>query len=130
MAKAIADGIGNEGVSVRVMGLDGCHRSDVMTELLDAKAIVLGSATLNNGMMPRMADLLAYIKGLRPVGKLGAAFGSYGWGGEAPRLLDAFLAEMKFEIACECLRVVYVPTAEDLQACVELGRKIGSMVKG
>lgn len=129
MAKSIADGIADEGVRVRVMGLDACHRSDVITELLDAKAIVLGSATLNNGMLPRMADMLAYMKGLRPTGKIGAAFGSYGWGGEAPRLLDAFLAEMKFEIAGECLRVNYVPTPEDLLKCVELGRKIGQLVK-
>jgi len=129
MARAVADGIQDEGVCVLVMPLAECHRSDVITELLDARAIVLGSATLNNGMMPRMADMLAYMKGLRPVGKIGAAFGSYGWGGEAPRLLDAFLAEMKFETAGECLRVNYVPTQEDLLRCVELGRKIGEMVK-
>ena len=129
MARAIADGIESEGVVVKLMGLDSCHRSDVMTELLDARAVVLGSATLNNGMMPRMADMLAYMKGLRPTGKIGAAFGSYGWGGEAPRLLDAFLAEMKFESAGECLRVNYVPTADDLTKCVELGAKVGAMVK-
>ena len=129
MARAIADGIESEGVVVKLMGLDSCHRSDVMTELLDARAVVLGSATLNNGMMPRMADMLAYMKGLRPTGKIGAAFGSYGWGGEAPRLLDAFLAEMKFESAGECLRVNYVPTADDLTKCVELGAKVAAMVK-
>jgi len=130
MARAIADGIAGEGVHTKLMGLDICHRSDVMTELLDARAVVLGSATLNNGMMPRMADMLAYMKGLRPTGKIGAAFGSYGWGGEAPRLLDAFLAEMKFESAFECLRVNYVPSEEDLAKCVELGAKVGAMVKG
>lgn len=129
MARAIADGIENAGVSVQLMDLGSCHRSDVITEVLDAKAVVLGSATLNNGILPRMADLLAYIKGLRPVGKIGAAFGSYGWGGEAPRLLDTFLAEMKFEVAGECVRVNYVPTGEDLQKCVELGGKVGDMVK-
>lgn len=129
MANAIADGIRDEGVCVQVMNLAQSNRSDVMTELLDAKAVVLGSATLNNGMLPRMGDLLTYMKGLRPVGKIGAAFGSFGWGGEAPRLLDAFLAEMKFESAGECLRVNYVPVKEDLVKCVELGRKVGEMVK-
>ncbi len=129
MARAIADGIEGKGVETKLMGLDYCHRSDVMTEILDARAVVLGSATLNNGMMPRMADMLAYMKGLRPTGKIGAAFGSYGWGGEAPRLLDAFLTEMKFESAGECIRVNYVPSPDDLARCMELGGKVGAMVK-
>ncbi len=129
MAQSIADGIANAGVHVMLMSLEACHRSDIMTELLDARAVVLGSATLNNGMLPRMADMIAYMKGLRPTGKIGAAFGSYGWGGEAPRLLDAFIAEMKFESAGECLRVNYVPSKDDLSKCVEFGSKIGAMVK-
>ena len=69
------------------------------------------------------------MKGQRPLGKIGAAIGSYGWGGEAPRLLDTFIADMKYESAGECLRVNYVPTPENLAACVELGRRFGAMVK-
>ncbi len=129
MADAIVDGIRESGAAVVLMPLSEYHRSDVMTELLDCKAVVLGSATLNNGMLPRMADMITYMKGLRPLGKIGAAFGSYGWGGEAARLLDTFLAEMKYESAGECLRVNYVPTDDDLAACVELGRKVGTMIK-
>jgi len=130
MASAIADGIAETGVSVKVMDLSVTHRSDIITELLDSKALVLGSATLNNGMLPRMADMLCYMKGLRPVGKIGAAFGSYGWGGEASRLINAALEELKFDIADEPLRVNYVPTEEDLANCAELGRKVGSQCKG
>lgn len=130
MAHAIAEGIRGGGVEAVVMGLESCHRSDVITELLDAKAIVLGSATLNNGMLPRMADLVAYMKGLRPTGRVAAAFGSYGWGGEAPRLLEAFLTEMKFDIASECLRLNYVPTTDDLEKCREMGGKVAAKVKG
>lgn len=130
MAYAIADGIRNAGVETVVMNLESAHRSDVITELLDSRAIVLGSATLNNGMLPRMGDLLTYMKGLRPAGRVGAAFGSYGWGGEAPRLLDAFLAEMKFDIAAECLRVNYVPTEENIQKCREFGAQVAAKIKG
>jgi flavorubredoxin len=129
MADAIVEGLNETGIEVRLMPLSQYHRSDVMTELLDCKAVVFGSATLNNGMMPKMADMLTYMKGLRPLGKIGAAFGSYGWGGEAPRLLDTFIADMKYESAGECLRVNYVPTPENLAACVELGRRVGAMVK-
>ncbi|MCE5200502.1 MAG: flavodoxin domain-containing protein [Armatimonadota bacterium] len=126
MAHAVADGLSAEGVCVKVMSLQSSHRSDVVTELLDAKAMVLGSPTLNNGILPQMADLLCYVKGLRPTGKIGAAFGSYGWGGESIKLLTVALEEMKFQMADSGLRVNYVPTADDLAACTELGRKVAA----
>jgi flavorubredoxin len=122
MARAIADGLQTEGVCVKVMDLAAFHRSDIITELLDSKAILLGSSTLNNNMLPRIADLLCYMKGLRPAPKLAAAFGSYGWGGEAVKLINAAFEEMKFEIVDPGLRVNYVPSEEDLAKCTELGK--------
>ncbi len=130
MARAVADGIQGTGVSVQLMNLASTHRSDVMTELLDSKAVVLGSSTLNNNMLPRMADLLTYMKGLRPAPRIAAAFGSYGWGGEAVKQINAVFEEIKFEVLDEGLRVNYVPTAQDMAACVELGGKIGKAVIG
>jgi len=129
MAMAFAEGLEAEGVSVKVCDLSVSHRADVMTELLDAKAVVFGSSTINNSVLPRVADMLAYMKGLRPAGKIGAAFGSYGWGGEGVKYVAAMLEEMKFEMIDEPLKVVYVPTADDLARCTELGRKIGQAVK-
>ncbi len=130
MARAVADGIQEEGVSVKLMSLGAAHRSDVITDLLDSRAIVLGSSTINNNMLPRMADLLCYMKGLRPASKIAAAFGSYGWGGEAVKLINAAFEEMKFEIVDQGVRVQYVPTADDLATCQELGRRIAAAVKG
>jgi flavorubredoxin len=126
MARAVADGIQESGMSVRVMKLGECHRSDVVTELLDAKAVVLGSSTLNNNMLPRMADLLCYVKGLRFAPKIAAAFGSYGWGGEAVKHLNEAMEEMKFNVIAPGARVTYVPTDADLDGCRELGRKVAA----
>jgi len=128
MARAVADGLQAEGVSVKVMDLASCHRSDVVTELLDSKAVLFGSSTLNNNMLPRMADLLCYVKGLRPAPKLAAAFGSYGWGGEAVKQINAAFEEMKFEIVDPGIRVNYVPTEDDLAKCAELGRNTAKRV--
>ncbi len=128
MAKAVAEGIQKQGVAVKLMNLQSVHRSDVVTELQDSRALVVGSPTLNNGLMPRVADVLTYLKGLRPAGKVGAAFGSYGWGGEAVKLVNAGLTEMNVELLHDGLRVNYVPTEADLAQCVELGEKIGSAV--
>lgn len=124
MANAFADGLVSAGMSVQVMGMAACNRSDVITELMDARLLGLGSPTLNNSILPRMADLLCYIKGLRPAKRKGFSFGSYGWGGEAVGLLNKGLEEMHFELAHPGYRIRYVPTREDLDRCRQLGRAI------
>jgi len=129
MAKAICDGLIGGGVSTQLMDLRVTHRSDVITELLDTAAVVIGSSTLNNGMLPRMADMLCYMKGLRPLNKVGAAFGSYGWSGEAVKHMTKYLEEMRIKVIHPGLSVLYVPTHEKLRECVELGREIAKAVK-
>ncbi len=124
MAYAISEGLKAEGIDFKLFNLRLNHRSDVMTEVLDAGALVLGSPTLNNGMMPTMADLLCYMKGLRPTGKIGAAFGSYGWSGEAVKQITEAMTEMNMQVE-EGVRVQYAPRKEDLDKCFELGRQIG-----
>lgn len=129
MAKAIEDGLIDNGISVKLMDLAVNHRSDVITELLDAKAVIFGSSTLNNGMLPRMADMLCYLKGLRPRDRVAAAFGSYGWSGEAVRLINKELEDMKLNVVHPGVRVRYVPKHETLRECVELGAEVAKAVK-
>jgi flavorubredoxin len=128
MATAIVSGIVKEGVPAKPLHLRKWHRSEVMTEVFDAKAVVVGSPTLNNQLYPSLADFLTYMKGLKPQNKLGAAFGSYGWSGEAVKMLNNELEAMKFEMIDPGLKIQYVPDKEALQACYELGRKIGKAV--
>lgn len=125
MAAEIADGIRSTGASVRVMPLDAFTRSDVAAEVLDAGALVVGSPTINNDLYPRTADVLTYLRGLRPKNKLGAAFGSYGWSGESVAKINEYLNAMKAELVTDGLKVKYVPGAPELQACFELGKTIG-----
>ena len=128
MAKAVADGIQDEGVSVDLLDLTVNHRSEIMASVLDAKAIVLGSPTLNNGLLPRMAGFLMYMRGLKPANKIGAAFGSYGWSGEAVKELNGLLEGMKVELVADGLRTVYVPDEKALEEAVNLGRTVGRRV--
>jgi flavorubredoxin len=128
MARAVVSGLVAEGVSVKLMNLRVNHRSDILTEVLDAKAVIFGSPTLNNNMMPRMADILTYLKGLRPKGKVGAAFGSYGWSGEAVKHINAVMEEMGIELVEPGLKIKNVPAHDRLRECVELGREIGKSV--
>ena len=124
MARAIADGLASGGVTVRVLPLRVASRSDVATEMLDAGALLVGSPTLNNGLFPTVADVLTYLKGLKPRNLVGAAFGSYGWSGEATRQLEEMLGEMKVELAAEALKVKYVPDDEALAASFALGSAV------
>ena len=130
MANAIVAGISQEGVPAKPLHLRKWHRSEVMTEIFDAGAIVVGSPTLNNQLFPSLADLLVYMKGLKPLNKIGAAFGSYGWSGEAVKMINRELEDMKFDVIDPGLRIQYVPDKEALEACYELGRKIGKAVNG
>lgn len=130
MANAIASGIKSEGVESRPIHLRKWHRSDVMTEAMDAGAIIVGSPTLNNGLFPTVSDFLTYMKGLKPRNKMGAAFGSYGWSGEAVRLVKKELEAMKFEIIKPELRIQYVPDKEGLEACYRFGQEVGALING
>jgi flavorubredoxin len=124
MAEAMVDALGQEGVDARPIHLRSCHRSDIITEVVDAGAIVVGSPTINNGLFPTVSDFLTYMKGLRPKNKVGAAFGSYGWSGEAVKLIHRELEEMKCHLVDPGLRLQYVPDDQGTEACRELGRKI------
>jgi flavorubredoxin len=130
MARAISEGIAVEGVSVKPIHLRGSHRSEIMTEVLDARAVVVGSPTLNNQLFPTVSDFLTYMKGLKPKNKIGAAFGSYGWSGESVKMINQELEEMKFEIIDPGIRIQYVPDQKAKEACFEFGSKIGKAIKG
>ena len=125
MAFEIADGIRSTGAKVKVMALDGHSRSDVAAEMLDVGALVVGSPTINNGLFPRTADVLTYLKGLRPKNLIGAAFGSFGWSGEAVAQINDYLKAMNVELVSDGLKLKYVPAEAELAQAYELGKLIG-----
>ncbi|MEA4878458.1 MAG: flavodoxin domain-containing protein [Aminobacterium sp.] len=128
MARHIAEGLINKGIETHVMDLRVTHHSDVMTEILDARGLLLGSPTLNTGYLPRMADLVCYVKGLRPIKKVGAAFGSYGWAGESLKLLNQELEAMKINIVHPGIKVKYVPRESDLHECFAMGESVAEAI--
>jgi flavorubredoxin len=129
MARAITSGIESEEVNVRLMNTRKWHRSDIMTEIIDAGAMAVGSPTLNNSIFPVIADVMTYIKGLRPQNKIAAAFGSYGWSGEAVKIINQDFQEMKLDIIDPGVKVQYVPDEADLNRCFDLGVKLAKTLK-
>jgi flavorubredoxin len=126
MARAIGDGLAAGGASVKLMPLKSCHRSDVAAEMLDAGALVVGSPTLNTGLFPTVADALTYLKGLKPRNLVGAAFGSYGWAGEAVSQIKQYLDDMKVEQVGDGLKVKYRPDEQALSECRALGLAVAA----
>ena len=122
MARAIHAGATLSGVEAKLLPIRRSTLTTLATEVLDAAAIAFGSATLNRGMMPMAAAVLTYFKGLRPTGKAGFAFGSYGWGTDAAEAINEELGKMGWEIIREPLRAQYRPGPDVLAACLEAGR--------
>ena len=128
MAKAIAESLAEEGIRVKLLNVDDAHRSEVLYEVLEAGALIAGSPTLNNHMMPQMADVMTYMKGLKPANLTGAVFGSFGWSGESLKDLEATLAAMKVEIVADTVSVRHVPDGDVLNKCRELGKTVAAQL--
>ncbi len=115
MAGALASALGSQGIEVKLFNLKKWHHSEVMNHVWDTAAVLAGSPTHNNGLMPLVANMLTYMQGLRPKNKLGAAFGSYGWSGEAPAKIQEWLQQMGMQTVLEPIRIQHVPGQEDYQ---------------
>ena len=129
MARAIEEGIASEGVEVKMLKLRCTENTDIVTEIVDSKAVILGSPTLNNGMFPSMGQFLTYEGGLKPKGKAWYFFGSFGWGGGAVRNMIKMAKEFGLEVQEPGIELKWVPTAEELKKCFEFGQVIGQKIK-
>ncbi len=129
MAEAIVEGASVEGVEAKLIFVRASGMTEIATEVLDAAAIAFGSATLNMGMMPMMGAVLTYLKGLRPAGKAGFAFGSFGWSKGGAEAIDEYLKAMRFEILREPLKSRWSPTEDVLQECRTAGRMLAEKAK-
>ena len=117
------------GIEVQLVHIRQSSLTRIATEVLDAAAVAFGSSTLNQGMMPMAGAVLTYLKGLRPVGKVGFAFGSYGWSRGGPEAVDEYLHAMKWEVLREPLKARYRPTPDVLDECRAAGRMLAQKAK-
>jgi len=129
MARAIAEGATSQGVEVKLLKLRASSYSEAVTEVLDSKAVLVGSPTINNGIFPTIGGFLTYVTGLKPKGKLWGFFGSFGWGGGAVKGMIKMAKEAGFEVYEQSVEVKYVPDAMDLKKCFEFGQQIAQKIK-
>lgn len=129
MAEAIGDGLTAEGIPYKMFHMAVSDRNDVIAEVFKAKAIIVGSPTFNQGLLPSISPILEELKGLKFQNKVSAAFGAYGWSGEAVGLIEEILSRSKIPIVAESVRAKWQPKADDLARCRELGGKVGQVIK-
>jgi len=124
MAEEIAKGAALDGVEVEVFDVTEVELGDVLDRIEAAQALIVGSPTVNGDALKPVWDLLSSLATVRLRGKVGAAFGSYGWSGEAVSMIEDRLKGLKFKVPQPGLKFVLVPTVEELESCREFGRKI------
>jgi len=129
IAYSIYEGIEETGVPVSLYNLKYNHISDIITEVLSSKLIILGSPTLNNSMLPTMGEFLTYLKGLKPKERIGFVFGSYGWGGQAVGEIENILKQLKWDMPEKSLNLNYVPDKKELDYVKKIGNNLGNFLK-
>jgi len=131
MAEAIAKGIteADQTVAVKLFNVARADKNDVITEIFKSKAILIGSPTVNKGILSAVAGILEEIKGLRFKNKKAAAFGCYGWSGEAVKILSDRLKEGGFQLLNDGIREIWNPNTESVDNCIRFGRDIALNIK-
>lgn len=122
MAEAVAQGAMEFPVDVKLFNMDTVNNTKLVTEMMDCAAFAAGSPTLNQGLMPRMASALTYLRGLKPTGKAGFAFGSFGWASKGAEECATYLQAMQAEPVMPTVNCRFAPTEEVLEKCREAGR--------
>ncbi|MFH1874452.1 MAG: FprA family A-type flavoprotein [Pseudomonadota bacterium] len=129
MALAIAEGISSKGIGCKIFDLKITDISEIMKEILEAKAIIVGSPTLNNGMLPTVGGFLTYLKGLKPQNRIGFTFGSFGWGGGSVKAIEAELKATGIELVKEAITAKYIPDENELENCYQSGQTVAKLIK-
>ncbi len=126
MAEAIAEGIKSKDndVNIKLFNCAKRDKNDIITEVFKSKMILVGSSTINNGILTATAGILEMMKGLKFTNKKAAAFGSFGWSGESVKIITELLKEAKFDVVNEGIKELWNPDEEAINRCREFGRTL------
>ena len=130
MAEGIAAGLreADPAVNLKLFNLAKSDRNDVVSEIFKSRAIVVGSPTINRGILTSIAGLLEEVKGLKFRNKKAAAFGCYGWSGESVKLLREELAAAGFPVVDDGLRCLWNPDRQGVADCLAYGKKLAGQI--
>ncbi len=131
MAEAVYQGaMSISGVRVSLYDLEGGEVYPFIDLIEDADGLLFGTPTINGDSVKPVWDLLSSLTVVNLKNKLGGVFGSYGWSGEAVRLVEDRLRGLKLRIPVQGLRVKLIPTEEELEECTQFGRGVAEELMG
>lgn len=123
MAEAVHAGASEvDGVRVSLYDLQGSETSSLIDLIEEAQGIVIGSPTINGDAVKPVWDMLSSLAVIETQGKFAGAFGSFGWSGEAVRMVEERLKGLKMQLPLDGVRVKLIPTPEELAQCHKFGR--------
>lgn len=125
MAEAIAEGIKSvdDNITVKLFNSSRVDKNDILVEVFKSKGILVGSPTINRGILYSVTGILEMIRGLSFKNKKAAAFGAYGWSGENVKLITEELKKAGMDIVDDGIRELWNPDEDGLNRCREFGKK-------
>lgn len=125
IAENIVKGINtvDKDVDVKLYNAAINDKNDVITEIFKSKAVLIGSPTVNNGIMYSIAGLLEMIKGLKFKNKKAASFGCYGWHDTSTKIISEILKDSGFEIIMDSMKSIWEPDQDVLDQSFEFGKQ-------
>lgn len=130
MAERIAEGLQKRSgdTMVKLYNMGNSDKNDVIAEIFKSKAVLLGSPTINNGILSSLAGLLEEMRGLKFRNKKAATFGCFGWSGESSKILAEQLNGAGFQVVDDGLRVIWNPDKESIETCISFGEKLAGLL--
>lgn len=123
LAEKIAEGLqGGCDFRIEICDIETSNFSELEEKIAHCSGIIVGSPTINQNILPQIYQLFAAINPIRDKGKLGAAFGSYGWSGEAVRMIETNFSMLKLKVFEENIMVKFKPHEPEFERCIAFGK--------
>ncbi|MBK1635443.1 FprA family A-type flavoprotein [Rhodovulum adriaticum] len=131
MAGAVYEGATeSDDVRVSLFDLEGGDVTPFIDLIEEADGLIFGTPTINGDAVRTVWDLLSSLVDIDTKGKLGAAFGSYGWTGEAVGMVESRMQGLKMRVPEKGLRIKMHPTEDELEECRDFGRRLAAHLAG
>jgi len=128
MAEYIGYGLDDLNIPYKIYNVATADKNDIITDIFKSKGIICGSSTVNNVILSSLTPVLEEMQGLKFTNKIGATFGSYGWSGESPKVLEEYLHKAKVNVVQESIKFQYMPNEEELKKCTDFGKSFGAKI--
>jgi flavorubredoxin len=130
MAKKVAEGVAAGGLTPVLLNAVEVPTGKIVDELDESVGFLIGTPTLNSNLPHPILSLIGHLVVLNLRGKTASAFGSYGWSGEAMKMVQDILTAMRIKVSPEPIKFKMTPSVQELDACFDFGKKFAMDLGG